>query len=151
MDRRIFLKTAAAGVALPSLAGRAIAATPLRGLPLPIPEVIDLDGGASQTIEAMKGRMQFFDGIDTATIGYSAPYLGPILRMQRGRDAKITLGNRLDFGVTAHWHGLHVPGAMDGGPQSLVAPGALRDHNLVTQQPAATYWYHSHVHGQTGP
>ncbi|WP_336058183.1 multicopper oxidase domain-containing protein, partial [Nitratireductor sp. CH_MIT9313-5] len=83
-------------------------------------------------------------------LGWSQSYLGPTLRMRRGRAARMLVANRLDRAITSHWHGLHVPGWQDGGPQTLIAPGSRLDQTLEIEQPAGTYWYHSHPHGETG-
>lgn len=121
------------------------------GAPLPIPPILDLGGAAHAPLEAIAGRVDFGMGGKARTIGYSQPYLGPTLRVKRGEIARPVLKNRLDFPVTAHWHGAHVPGAMDGGPQLAIAPGESWAPELEIDQPAATLWYHSHIHGQTGP
>jgi blue copper oxidase len=70
--------------------------------------------------------------------------------MKRGQTARVRVGNQTDDPVTAHWHGAHVPGHMDGGPQLAFDPGKTWDAELELSHPAATLWYHSHVHGQTG-
>jgi FtsP/CotA-like multicopper oxidase with cupredoxin domain len=51
--------------------------------------------------------------------------------------------------TTVHWHGLIVPAQLDGGPHQLIAPGATWRPVLPVRQPAATLFYHSHVHGET--
>ncbi len=52
--------------------------------------------------------------------------------------------------TTVHWHGMHLPAVMDGGPHSLIAAGASRGSpNGTIDQPAATLWYHPHLHGRT--
>ncbi|PJJ86404.1 cell division protein SufI [Brevirhabdus pacifica] len=157
MRRRAFLEltagaglVAAAGLAFaPSIIGRAIAA-PTGGQPLPLPPVLDLDQGAGATLETRAGSHAFYEGASAATtLGYGQNYLGPILRARRGGTARVSLANRLDAPVATHWHGLHIPGSMDGGPQMAVAPGAGLTRELEIDQPAGTYWYHSHTHGLT--
>jgi len=151
MDRRHFLTLAAAtGLAAPTIIGRATAKT-VAGQPLPIPHVLDVSGSADATLVAMRGTREFQPGRKADTLGYSQDYLGPVLRMRRGEIARPVLTNRLDFPVTAHWHGAHVPGAVDGGPQLAIAPGKTWAPELEVDQPATTLWYHSHIHGQTGP
>jgi len=95
------------------------------------------------------GNSQFLSGAKTPTLGYSQPYLGPVLRMRRGSSAHMRVENRLDQPVTTHWHGLHVPAVVDGGPKIEIAPGKTWQPELPVDQPAATLWYHSHVHGRT--
>ncbi len=88
-------------------------------------------------------------GATTPTLGYSQPYLGPTLRVSRGSIARPKVLNRLSQPVTTHWHGLHVPAIVDGGPKLEIAPGASWDPELLIDQPACTAWYHSHVHHRT--
>ncbi len=39
--------------------------------------------------------------------------------------------NRPAEETTVHWHGLEVPGEVDGGPQGIIAPGASRGVNFT--------------------
>jgi len=48
--------------------------------------------------------------------------------------------------VSAHWHGLLVPGEHDGGPHLPIAPGATWRPAMCIAQDPATVWYHSHIH-----
>lgn len=97
------------------------------------------------------GRSMLVDGLHTATWGYNGAVLGPTLRVPRGKAVHIALNNALDQSTTTHWHGAHVPGDMDGGPQSLIAPGGQRDVHFTLQQPASSLWYHPHPDTRTGP
>lgn len=151
MQRRQFLALATAGLAAPGLIGSRTEARTAPGAPLPIPPILDVTGSADAPLEAIAGRVDFGMGGKARTLGYSQPYLGPTLRVTRGEIARPVLKNRLDFPVTAHWHGAHVAGMVDGGPQLAVAPGDTWAPALEIDQPAATLWYHSHIHGQTGP
>jgi len=148
MKRRQFLTLTAATLAAPALlTRRAVAAEP--GAPLPIPQVMEVGPGAGNTLTAMKGTRAFIDGTASNTLGYEQDYLGPLLRFQRGRTANIDVVNRTDDPITAHWHGMHVPGHLDGGPQLAFDPGKTWSPELPVDHPAATLWYHSHVHGRT--
>ena len=150
LDRRQVLLAGAALLAAPFvLTGRVFAAE--GGAPLPIPPILEADGAPPVTLTARKGSHAFVPGTQTPTLGYEADYLGPTLRVRRGRTAQIDVINRTDDEVTAHWHGAHVPGNMDGGPQTAFAPGASWAARFDVHHPAATLWYHSHVHGKTGP
>ncbi|RKF15464.1 cupredoxin [Roseovarius spongiae] len=111
---------------------------------------MDVGDEAGNRLEAIPGTHRFTEGIAARTLGWSQDYLGPTLRMRRGRTARLTAQNHLDSAITAHWHGLHVPGRQDGGPQSLIAPGQKLEQALDIDQPAGTFWYHSHPHGRTG-
>jgi blue copper oxidase len=145
VSRRSFLAGSLSAAALPLWAPSALAAP---GRPLPIPEQITV-ADDSATLEARPGTMRFLDGRETATIGFNRPYLGPVLRFRRGRNARMVVKNRLDFPITTHWHGLHVESQLDGGPKIEIAPGKEWRPELPVDQPAGTLWYHSHVHGRT--
>lgn len=148
MKRRNFLSLTAATLAAPALMiGRARAAEP--GAPLPLPEIMEVGPGAGNRLEAIKGTRDFIAGAASDTLGYSQNYLGPLLRFQRGRTANIDVTNRIDAPITAHWHGMHVPGHLDGGPQLAFGPGETWSPELPVDHPAATLFYHSHVHGRT--
>ena len=148
MKRRQFLALTAATFAAPAvMTRRAFAAEP--GAPLPIPQVMEVGPGAGNTLTAMKGTREFIPGSASDTLGYEQDFLGPLLRFQRGRAARIDVINRTDDPITAHWHGMHVPGHLDGGPQLAFDPGETWSPELPVDHPAATLWYHSHVHGRT--
>ena len=149
INRRTALVGGLAVMATPALLiNRAIAAE--AGRPLPIPPVMDVDTGAGNLLTARRGQQEFLSGVQTPTLGYDLDYLGPTLRMKRGQTARLTVANATDDPITAHWHGAHVPGNMDGGPQLAFGSGETWNAELDMSQPAATLWYHSHVHGQTG-
>lgn len=58
--------------------------------------------------------------------------------------------NGVDETTTLHWHGMHLPAATDGGPpHQMVEPGATWSPSWTIDQPAATLWYHPHLHAQT--
>lgn len=147
INRRKFLISAVStGLATPFLLKTSLAAE--SGAPLPLPSVISLDGEGN-SVDAIYGNHSFLANGNTPTMGYGQDYLGPLLRMKRGQTAKINVGNKTDNPITAHWHGLHVPGSVDGGPQLAFGPGKTWSPELEIDQPAATLWYHSHVHRKT--
>lgn len=146
IDRRTFLAGATATLAGPLLSQLAHAQP--RGRALPIPPLVDAIHDPI-TIEAMSGASSFFDRVATPTLGFSQSYLGPTLRFRRGTVARVNVQNRLGFPITCHWHGLHVPAIMDGGPQLGILPSKQWRPELNIDQPAATLWYHSHLHGRT--
>ncbi|MEE9333113.1 MAG: multicopper oxidase domain-containing protein [Granulosicoccaceae bacterium] len=119
------------------------------GRPLPIPAVIEPGTGAKGQLDAIRGTTEFIAGIQTQTQGFNQSYLGPVIRFKRGQSATMSVSNKTDALITAHWHGMHVEGAVDGGPQTAFAPGQSRSPELEIDQPASTLWYHSHVHGKT--
>ena len=44
---------------------------------------------------------------------------------------------------------MHLPAAMDGGPHQMIEPGGIWFPSWQVDQPAATLWYHPHLHGET--
>src|ERR1700674_1001411 len=73
--------------------------------PLPIPKLIDAaKQGNAVKLKAMSGRHAFVKGKPTRTYGYSAPILGPVIRLHRGDEVGITVENALDVATTVHWH-----------------------------------------------
>ena len=118
--------------------------------PLPIPKLIDAaKQGNAINLKVMSGRYAFVKGKPTRTYGYSAPVLGPVIRLRRGDEVEITVDNALDVATTVHWHGLLVPGYNDGGPQQLIKPGDRWRPVLKIDQAAATLWFHPHPHHDT--
>ncbi|MDN3563518.1 multicopper oxidase domain-containing protein [Paeniroseomonas aquatica] len=118
--------------------------------PLPIPALLDArQQGQVIALSAQAGRTSFYPGRPSDTLGYNGSYLGPTLRVHRGDEVKVAVTNRLSADTTVHWHGLLIPGELDGGPHQLIPPGTTWRPNLPVRQPAATLLYHSHVHGLT--
>lgn len=136
-----------------------ITATALLGAPrmsaaadrpvLPIPAELRAGSTGAIEINARKGRQSFLPGVDTPTYGFNAPYLGPAIRVRRGHKLTVHVNNRLDEDITLHWHGLIIPGPVDGGPYNVIAPGGRWTVQLPIDQPAATLWFHPHLYPAT--
>lgn len=118
---------------------------------LSIPPIMEKKRGQDIDYEviAQEGTTEFFEGIPTETYGYNGDLLGPTLLLERGEKVEVKITNDLDEPTTFHWHGLEVPGKIDGGPRSEIQPGDSQVITLEADQPAATLWYHPHVHGST--
>ncbi|MEC2305290.1 MULTISPECIES: multicopper oxidase family protein [Heyndrickxia] len=101
------------------------------------------------TVRAQKGETEIFDGTKTKTYGYNGSFLGPVLRLNKGDTVKIRLINELDEGTTFHWHGLEVPGKVDGGPHASLKPGEEKSIKFKVTQEASTLWFHPHPMGTT--
>ncbi|GLR08710.1 multicopper oxidase CueO [Mixta theicola] len=149
MQRRDFLKfTAALSAAglFPFWNARALAT----GRPaLPIPDLLTPDIHGAVRLIAQRG-ISHWNGKAVNTWGYNGALLGPAIEMTRGKTLKVLMENRLPQTTTVHWHGLEVPGEVDGGPQATIAPGEQRTVSITPDQPAATCWFHPHQHGKTG-
>ncbi len=77
---------------------------------------------------------------------YNDQIPGPTIRVQRGNTLIVEFHNGLDADTTIHWHGLHVPFAMDGvtWQGQPIGPGEDFVYSFEVDQ-AGTYWYHPHV------
>ncbi|SFK72937.1 Multicopper oxidase with three cupredoxin domains (includes cell division protein FtsP and spore coat protein CotA) [Marinilactibacillus piezotolerans] len=121
---------------------------------LPIPPLLEdknpEEGKAEFDLNVQYGKKEFIEGKEAETLGYNGDYLGPIIRVNKGDDVKINVNNTLDEQTTVHWHGLEVPGEMDGGPHQVVEPDTTWEPYFTIDQPAATLWYHPHLLHKTG-
>ncbi|GHH65284.1 multicopper oxidase family protein [Promicromonospora soli] len=108
-----------------------------------------VDGTRVFSLTAQEGATEFLPGVQTETWGFDGSYLGPTLRAERGERVAVEVTNDLGEPTSVHWHGMHLPAAMDGGPHQEVAPGATWRPTWEIDQPAATLWYHPHPHGAT--
>ena len=122
--------------------------------PLSIPELLeptlDGDGVAHYDLNIGKSRHDYRQTALTDTYSYNGmSVLGPTIRLRTGDSVVINVANELDEVTTTHWHGADVPAEDDGGPHSLIAPGTTWVADFDVIQPAATLWYHPHVHGST--
>ncbi|HEX5596658.1 MAG TPA: multicopper oxidase domain-containing protein [Micromonosporaceae bacterium] len=121
--------------------------------PLTVPPLaesrIDSQGRRVFDLRAQAGQQDFNPGAMTRTWGFNGDYLGPTLRAKRGEQVMVNVVNGLAEETTVHWHGMHLPAEMDGGPHQPVAPGATWSPSWRIDQPAATLWYHPHPHGMT--
>ncbi|MBO1335081.1 multicopper oxidase family protein [Streptomyces sp. VRA16 Mangrove soil] len=100
-------------------------------------------------LRMQSGTTEFTSGVRTPTWGFNGSYLGPTLRAKRGEKVEVRIRNGLDEASTVHWHGMHLPARMDGGPHQMIAPGGRWAPHWTIDQPAATLWYHPHPHGET--
>lgn len=118
---------------------------------LPIPRLIDArEVGNTIELTAKSDITQFLPNLDVESYGYSAPYLGPVIRVYSGDSVKMSVSNHLDNSTTVHWHGLFVPSQFDGGPYNSIAPGQTWQPILDIDQAAATTWFHPQLHRDAG-
>ncbi len=83
-------------------------------------------------------------GFNPQTTGHY--FWGPTLIIRKGDTVKMNVTNNLKDTTTVHWHGMHLPAIMDGGPHQPIAPGATWKPYWKVMNNAATYWYHPHLH-----
>lgn len=121
--------------------------------PLAIPPLaessVDADGTRVFALTAQAGTTEFEPGVPSESWGFNGGYLGPTLVADRGERVRVEVRNTLDEPTTVHWHGMHLPAVMDGGPHQMVARGATWAPEWLVAQQAATLWYHPHPHGET--
>ena len=99
------------------------------------------------TLVARKERTRLASGqeIDGYTLNGTSP--GPQITAVEGQLVEVRLQNAsVPAGVVLHWHGMEVPGAMDGTAgvtQDAVPPGGEFVYRFRATH-AGTFWYHSH-------
>lgn len=147
MKRRTFLGGFAASALVSGTASVSWSQTAAKRLSMP--PLIDATKSQRLRLEAQKGRTTFSGPSPADTWGFNQPFLGPTLRMKTGQTTQTEVRNSLDEPISVHWHGLLIPGEVDGGPHQPIAPGATWQPELPLSQRSATAWYHSHVHGAT--
>ncbi len=149
LSRRSALVAGAAGGALAALRVPRVSANAPSRATLPIPMELRADARGVIGFSAGAGTARFLAGHQTATYGYSGAYLGPALRLRRGETVTMEFTNHLPEPTTVHWHGLIIPGDVDGGPHQPVMPGGVWRPVLSIDQPAATLWFHPHFYPST--
>ncbi len=121
--------------------------------PLAIPPLaestVDPAGTRQFDLRVQPGRTELRPGMLTETWGVNGTYLGPTLRVARGERVAVNVHNGLDEATSLHWHGMELPAVAEGGPHTPIRPGATWSPSWTVDQPAATLWYHPHLHGNT--
>ncbi len=117
---------------------------------LPIPPLLEPDSAGNVLLNIQTGSMKWKGTASTTTWGINGSFLGPAVRLQRGKQVNMLVNNQLAETTTLHWHGVEVPGTADGGPQAEILPGKQWTAQFVPDQPASTCWFHPHTHGKTG-
>ena len=114
---------------------------------LPIPTRLE---GSVFHLDMRLGVREFLPGLLTPTKGYNGDYLGPTLFLRSGSHVTLNVTNNTGVTTTTHWHGLHVPAVMDGGPHQTIQLGETWTASFQVLNRAATYWYHPHPHASLG-
>ncbi len=89
---------------------------------------------------------QLRTGNQTITGGINNNFWGPTLFINKGDVVHMNVRNNLNDSTTIHWHGMHLPAVMDGGPHQVIPPGTLWQPYWEMKNQAGTYWYHPHLH-----
>ncbi len=169
MSRRTFLKVSAGGAvggAVVLLGGSYLlrdlflndgnpsstATDVISGQRLPIPNLLtgtEMDGKQVYDLIMQPGSMTYVSGKQTATFAYNGNILGPTLLMHKGDEVVINVTNQLGEPTTTHWHGIHLPAIMDGGPHQRIDNGNTWQAQYTIMNEEATFWYHPHLEGKT--
>lgn len=88
-------------------------------------------------------------GQQTITGGINGKFWGPTLFFNKGDIVNLNVQNKLNDSTTIHWHGMHLPAVMDGGPHQVIPPNTIWQPYWTVTNNAATYWYHPHLHEMT--
>lgn len=137
MNRRDFLKfSGLVPAAVPSLGSSSAAAD----LNQPNKEQANL------TLRIAPVSLEIGPGKIIKTVGYNGSVPGPIFRFKEGKPVTVDVFNETDVAETVHWHGQHIPSAVDGSVEegtAAVPPHGHRRYRF-TPKPAGTRWYHTH-------
>lgn len=141
----------AAGGAIYSFAGDGSSLPkkdPANHPPLQMPPLVDATASGRFQVTAQSGIKNFIQGQPTQTIGFDQAYLGPVVRIQKG-PLRADVQNALSWPVSAHWHGLLIPGEHDGGPHLPIRPESTWSPDMEIDQEPCTAFFHTHIHGRT--
>ncbi|MEO0541926.1 MAG: multicopper oxidase domain-containing protein, partial [Cyanobacteria bacterium P01_A01_bin.105] len=139
MDRRQFLRYAAAVFATPLLSG---CGGPAR-------RIVSQDGLLELSLTA---RTLARVDEPTELLTYNAQSPGPVLEARAGDTVRLTLINRLETPTNLHHHGLHISPQVDN-VFLEVPPGERHTYEfqIPANHPAMTGWYHPHSHLNVAP
>lgn len=153
MKRRQFLTSTSAALVTASVLShlpvrRAFAQGEPTAERLAMPPLMDTRATGRLALATQSGSSSFLGGLASQTAGFNQAYLGPTILVQKG-DLAAEVHNTLGEPVSAHWHGLLVPGMHDGSPHLPIASGATWRLEMNIAQDPATVWYHTHIHERT--
>jgi blue copper oxidase len=106
----------------------------------------DTLSGTNFTLTARDTFKQMVSGNQTITAAYNGNFWGPTMIWNKGDVVHLTVNNQLQDTTTVHWHGMHLPAIMDGGPHQTIPPYTTWSPYWKVDNNAATYWYHPHLH-----
>jgi FtsP/CotA-like multicopper oxidase with cupredoxin domain len=115
--------------------------------PLAIPSAVT---GTNFVLTVADTSHNFFGAFQTPTYGINGSYLGPTLVVNKDDSVNIAVQNTLAQSTTIHWHGMHIPAEMDGGPHTVIPAASTWNVGFRIRNEASTCWYHPHLHMNTG-
>ena len=148
------------------------AAASLSGL-LPLPQITPAlaqppqsppAGAADETIRISAGLVELGQDKIVSTKLYNGRFPGPLLRFQEGRRVTVDIHNDTDTPEQLHWHGQHLPVAVDGSSEEgtpFIPAHGMRRVSFIPG-PTGFRFYHTHMtagsdlslglyNGQAGP
>jgi blue copper oxidase len=105
--------------------------------------------GPVYNLEMKDTFKQFRTGQQTITGGINSDFWGPTLIFNQGDSVFLNVTNNLNDSTTLHWHGMHLPAVMDGGPHQVIPPGTVWRPYWQVKNNAGLYWFHPHLHEMT--
>jgi bilirubin oxidase len=106
----------------------------------------DTLSGTTFNLTAKDTFKQMLSGQQTVTAAYNGDWWGPTMIWNKGQTVHMNVTNKLNDSTTVHWHGMHLPAIMDGGPHQVIPPNTVWSPYWTVTNNAATYWYHPHLH-----
>lgn len=102
---------------------------------------------ADHAIRIARGLVELGTDTIVSTTLYNGQFPGPLLRFQEGRSVTIDIHNDTDSPEQLHWHGLHLPAAVDGAAEEgtpWIEPHGSRRISFIPGPPGFRF-YHTHV------
>ncbi|MBS1492779.1 MAG: multicopper oxidase domain-containing protein [Bacteroidetes bacterium] len=109
----------------------------------------DTLSGTTFNLVAKDTIKQMIPGNQTVTAGINGNWWGPTMIWNKGDVVHINLTNKLQDSTTMHWHGMHLPAVMDGGPHQVIPPSTIWQPYWQVTNNAGLFWYHPHLHMTT--
>ncbi len=114
---------------------------------MPMPEALF---GTTFNLNIHESTKQLVAGNQTITGAINNETIwGPTLFINKGDLVHMNVTNNLNESTTLHWHGMHLPAVMDGGPHQVIPAGTLWQPYWTVMNQATTLWYHPHLHETT--
>ncbi len=114
---------------------------------MPMPEALY---GTTFNLNIHESTKQLVTGNQTITGAINnETFWGPTLFINKGDLVHMNVTNNLNESTTLHWHGMHLPSVMDGGPHQVIPAGTLWQPYWTVMNQATTLWYHPHLHQTT--
>ncbi|NDC41555.1 MAG: T9SS C-terminal target domain-containing protein [Chitinophagia bacterium] len=108
--------------------------------------VPDTLSGTSFDLSIRDTFRQMIPGNQTITAAINGSWWGPTLIFRKGDVVHPTVHNQMADTTTIHWHGMHLPAIMDGGPHQVINPYSTWSPYWKVDNNAGLYWYHPHLH-----